>query len=64
MKTPRAGEPTTREIAEAIERLRDLLFRSYGPDYSFLVVGRGAILGGSTAPGGIVEAVTRESEAK
>ena len=46
----RRGEPTTLEIAGAIEQLRDLLFREYGADgYSFVVVGKSSILGSATS---------------
>lgn len=40
----KAGDPTTQEIAEAIERLRDLLFREYGTDFSFSVHGKDQLL--------------------
>jgi len=56
MTTARPGHPTTRPVAEAIESLRNALFREYGIDYAFSIVGRGYLIGASNAAG-VVEAV-------
>jgi hypothetical protein len=43
----KAGFPTTKAIAFTIEKLRDLLFRQYGADYRFAVMGKGQMLAAS-----------------
>ncbi len=49
MKYPRAEQPTSREIAETIERLRNLLFFEYGADnYVFTVAANGVTLASAT----------------
>lgn len=35
--TNKAGEPTTLEVAEAVERMRDALWRQYGERATFVV---------------------------
>jgi len=57
----KAGTPTTLEVAEAIETLRNALFREYGCDYSFAVVGRGYVLGASNKVDGVIHAVTSDT---
>lgn len=57
----KAGEPTTKQIAETIETLRDLLFREYGTDYSFAINAKGAVLAASNAADRIIHACTKES---
>lgn len=47
MRFNKAAHPTSKPVAEAIECLRDALFREYGPDFSFSVLGRGEVIGAS-----------------
>lgn len=56
----KAGRPTSRSVAEAIEALRDALFREYGCDYVFAVMGNGHVLGASNKENGIIHAVIEE----
>ena len=56
----KAGEPTTLAVATAIESLRDALFREFGTEYAFSVLGRGAPLG-AALPDTTIHAVIRES---
>lgn len=53
----KAGAPTCKAVAEAIETLRDALFREYGCDYAFAVVAHGEVLGASNKENGIIHAV-------
>lgn len=53
----KAGKPTTQELAESIETLRDLLFRHFGTNYSFTISGDGYVLA-AAHPGITIHAVT------
>jgi hypothetical protein len=59
LRYSKAGKPTSLELAEAIETLRDLLFRQFGVNYSFTVSGDGYVLGASH-PGITVHAVVNK----
>jgi hypothetical protein len=56
----KAGTPTSKPVAEAIEALRDALFREYGEDYAFAVCGKGHVLGASHFPNTVIHAVIKE----
>ncbi|MGN6105429.1 MAG: hypothetical protein ACTHU0_10020 [Kofleriaceae bacterium] len=58
MRYNKAGKPTTVAVAEAIERMRDVLFREYGMDFAFSVVARGAVLAAADTQNRIIHAVT------
>lgn len=47
---------TTPAIAATVETLRELLAQEYGPDYSFVVLARGEIIGASNRRHGIIVA--------
>ncbi len=46
--------PTTPAIAATVETLRELLAQEYGPDYAFVVLARGEIIGASNRRHGIM----------
>ena len=56
----KAGHPTSLSVAEAIEAMRDALFREYGTDYAFSILGHGRLLAASTNADGIIHAVIKE----
>lgn len=53
------GKPIPQELAEAIESLRDKLFRQYGVNYTFTVCGDGYVLA-AAQPGITIHAVVNE----
>lgn len=63
LKYNKAGKPTSKELASAIETVRDLLFREFGEKYSFTISGDGYVLA-SQHPGITIHAVVTGSEEK
>lgn len=57
----KAGEPTTRIVAEAIEKMRGVLFHEYGVDFVFAVSAKNALIASSSDRcARVVHAVVRE----